>query len=102
MANTRAFEIPACGALQIADRRRDLLALFREGEEFLGFSSGEELRSVVETALADEALRRNIAAAGRRAVLDGHTYDDRVRVLTGEARAPALPEASGAARGRAA
>lgn len=103
MANTRAFEIPACGALQIADRRRDLLSLFREGEEFLGFSSGEELRCVVETALADEALRRNIAAAGRRAVLDGHTYDDRVRVLLGEARAPALPGASGrTARGRAA
>ena len=103
MANTRAFEIPACGALQIADRRRDLLAVFREGEELLAFSSGEELRCVVETALADEALRRNVAAAGRRAVLAGHTYDDRVRVLLGEAQAPALPGAAdGMAHGRAA
>ena len=91
MANTRAFEIPACGALQIADRRRDLLAIFREGEEFLAFSSGEELRCVVETVLHDETLRRNVAAAGRRVVLAGHTYDDRVRVLCGEARGPALP-----------
>ena len=91
MANTRAFEIPACGAAQIADRRRDLLSIFRDGEEFLGFSSGEELRCVVETALADETLVRHVAAAGRRAVLAGHTYDDRVRVLTGEVEAPAVP-----------
>ncbi|HEV8199369.1 MAG TPA: glycosyltransferase [Candidatus Polarisedimenticolia bacterium] len=91
MANTRAFEIPACGALQIADRRRDLQALFREGEHWLGFSSGEELRAVIETALTDESLARRIAAAGRRAVLNGHTYADRARVLLGEAEAFALP-----------
>ena len=91
MASTRAFEIPACGALQIADRRRDLEALFREGEHWLGFSSGEELRAVAETALADEALRRRVAAAGMRAVLQGHTYAHRARVLLGEAEAMALP-----------
>jgi spore maturation protein CgeB len=91
MASTRAFEIPACGALQIADRRRDLQTLFREGEHWLGFSSGEELRAVAETALSDDALARRIAAAGMRAVLAGHTYADRVRVLLGDAAAPALP-----------
>jgi spore maturation protein CgeB len=101
MANTRAFEIPACGALQIADRRLDLAALFREGEHWLGFSSGEELRAVVETALGDEAMARRIAAAGRRAVLDGHTYADRARVLLGEAQPLALPRPA-ASRGRAA
>jgi spore maturation protein CgeB len=101
MANTRAFEIPACGALQIADRRRDLATLFREGEHWLGFSSGEELRAVVETALSDESMARRIAAAGRRAVLNGHTYADRARVLLGETQPFALrsPEAW---RGRAA
>ncbi|HET8945779.1 MAG TPA: glycosyltransferase [Candidatus Polarisedimenticolia bacterium] len=91
MANTRAFEIPACGALQIADRRRDLQAIFREGEHWLGFSSGEGLRAVVETALADASLARRVAAAGRRAVLHGHTYADRARVLLGEAEPFALP-----------
>jgi spore maturation protein CgeB len=103
MANTRAFEIPACGALQIADRRRDLAALFREGEHWLGFSTGEELRAVVETVLGDESMARRIAAAGRRAVLNGHTYADRARVLLGEAQAPALPGAGvEASSGRAA
>jgi spore maturation protein CgeB len=101
MANTRAFEIPACGALQIADRRRDLQSLFREGEHWLGFSSGEELRAVVETALADESMARRIAAAGRRAVLAGHTYADRARVLLGEAEPFALPGPA-ALRGKAA
>ncbi|HYV18130.1 MAG TPA: glycosyltransferase [Verrucomicrobiae bacterium] len=99
MANTRAFEIPACGALQIADRRRDLQAIFREGEHWLGFSSGEELRAVVETALFDESLARRIAAAGRRAVLNGHTYADRARVLLGEAQPLALPGPAAASTG---
>jgi spore maturation protein CgeB len=94
MANTRVFEIPACGALQIVDRQRDILRLFREEEEFLGFGSGEELRVRVEQVLADPAAFRGIASAGRRTVLSEHTYVDRVRVLLGEtAFAPDLVDA---------
>jgi spore maturation protein CgeB len=91
MANTRVFEILACGAPQITDRQRDVLALFREGEHLLAFSSGEELRARVEEALADPDRMRAIASAGRRAVLAAHTYVDRARVLLGEAASPALP-----------
>lgn len=91
MANTRVFEILACGALQIADRQRDVLTLFREGEHLLAFSSGEELRARVEEAIADPERMRAIAAAGRRAVLAGHTYADRARVLLGEKPALSLP-----------
>jgi len=87
MANTRVFEIPACGALQIVDRQRDVLALFHEGTELLAFAGGDELRARVEEALGDPDRARTIAAAGRRAVLARHTYVHRARVLLGEAPA---------------
>src|SRR5262245_56198886 len=94
MANTRVFEIPACGALQIVDRQRDILRLFREEEEFLGFGSGEEMRARVEQVLEDPYAFRGIAGAGRRTVLSEHTYADRARVLLGEtAFAPDLVDA---------
>jgi spore maturation protein CgeB len=92
MANTRVFEIPACGALQIVDRQRDVLALFREGTELLAFSDGDELRARVGEALSDPERARAIAAAGRRAVLAHHTYAHRARVLLGtSSAAPDLP-----------
>jgi spore maturation protein CgeB len=103
MANTKVFEILACGALQIVDRQADAMRLFRDGEHLVAFSSGEELRARVEAALADPARARVVAEAGRRAVLAGHTYADRARILLGEtvfaAHAPA-PLAAVAAGGR--
>jgi spore maturation protein CgeB len=85
MANTKVFEILGCGALQVVDRQMDAMRLFREDEHLLAFSSGEELRARVEQVLADPARARAVAQAGRRAVLAGHTYADRARVLLGEA-----------------
>jgi spore maturation protein CgeB len=81
LANTRLFEIFGCGAFQVVDRQGDVLRLFRDGQEFSGFSSGDELRAAVETALRDEDRRRAVAASGRRAVLAAHTYEQRARML---------------------
>jgi spore maturation protein CgeB len=97
MANTRLFEILGCGAPQIVDRPPDAKRLFRDGEHLLGFSGGEELRARVEEVLADPARARALGQAGRRAVLAGHTYADRARVLLGEA-VFALPAAATATR----
>ena len=103
MANTKVFEILGCGALQIVDRQRDAMLLFRDGEHLLAFSGGEELRARVEEALADPERARAVAAAGRRAVLARHTYADRARVLLGETVfatcAPTRPLAAVAATG---
>ncbi len=113
MANTRLFEIFGCGALQVVDRQGDLLRLFKDGQEFCGFSGGEELRAVVEEALRDSDRRREVAARGRRAVLAAHTYEHRARTLldpaadgfdlrgipdSGSARDPAAIEAARGAR----
>ena len=82
LANTRVFEILACGALQIVDRQGDVLRLFREDEHVLAYSSGEELRDCVERALSDPSLRQAVAARGREEVLAHHTYEHRARCLT--------------------
>jgi len=77
LANTRVFEILACGAFQVVDRQGDILRLFKEGEHLAAYSSGEELRERVEEALRDEGLRRSVAARGRAEVLARHTYEHR-------------------------
>ena len=92
MANTRSFEILGCGACQVVDRPGDLLRLFREGEELLCFTGGEELRARVEEALADEGLRRRVGAAGREAAMARHTYGHRARHLCDPAAAGTEPE----------
>ena len=98
LANTRAFEILACGAYQVANRQGDLLRLFRDGEHLATFSGGDELRARVEEALRDEDRRRAIAERGRAAVLASHTYLHRARALLDPAfRGMALPSRAGAA-----
>ena len=110
LANTRVFEILACGAFQVVDRQGDVLRLFKEGEHVAAFSSGEELRARVEDALGDEDLRRSVAARGRAEVLARHTYEHRALHLADPecagqdaaaavARAVAGPAGVSAARG---
>jgi len=81
LANTRVFEILACGAYQVVDRQGDVLRLFTEGQHLAAFSSGEELRAQVEKALRDDHLRESVARRGRAEVLARHTYEHRARRL---------------------
>lgn len=84
LANTRVFEILACGgACQVVDRQGDVLRLFKDGEHLITFRSGEELRARVEAALLDQEASRALAARGRAAVLAAHTYGHRARTLLG-------------------
>jgi spore maturation protein CgeB len=81
LANTRVYEILACGAYQVVDRQGDVCRLFKEGEHLAAFSSGEELRARVEEALQDDGLRSVVAGRGRAEVLARHTYEHRARRL---------------------
>ena len=87
LANTRVFEILACGAYQVVDRQGDILRLFKDGEHLALFSSGDELRARVEEALIDEGRRRDVARRGREEVLARHTYADRARAVGGASAA---------------
>jgi spore maturation protein CgeB len=89
LANTRVFEILACGAYQVVDRPGDVLRLFSDGEHLRTYGSGEELRARVEEALRDDDLRERIAGRGRAEVLARHTYAHRATRLLGPTPASA-------------
>ena len=76
--NPRAFEVAACGAFQLVDRRRDLAKAFADGRELATYGSAAELREQVVRWTADPEGRRKVALAGQRRVLAEHTYEHRL------------------------
>ena len=81
--NPRTFELAACGAFQLTDRRALLGELFRTGEgaaeqELATFSHESQLRNRIEYYLAHPDERRRIALRSRQRVLAEHTYELRM------------------------
>ena len=82
-ASPRIFEALACGAFVLTDRQRDVLSLFKDGEHLVAFADRADLVRKVVYFLDHADERRRIAEAGRREVLNHHTYEHRVlRLLT--------------------
>lgn len=80
----RCFEIPASGALMLAERTDDLVSMFTPGDEADYFSSPQELGEKLDLYLRDEARRLAVAASGhRKVVAAGHDVRSRMRMLTG-------------------
>jgi hypothetical protein len=78
----RCFEITATGTLMLSEYTPDLATLFREGEEADFFRSSGELVEKVEFYLADDEVRRRVAAAGlRRVHADGHDVTSRMQEM---------------------
>ena len=77
---TRTFEIPACGALLLADRTEEHRGFFEEGREAEFFSSADELVDKAAFYASHESERARIAAAGRaRCLSSGYAYIERLR-----------------------
>ena len=69
----------ACGALVISDATGDLERKF--GGAAVTYETREELHALVERFLADPAERAARGEAGRRVVLEQHTFARRADVL---------------------
>jgi spore maturation protein CgeB len=81
--NPRTFEVAACGGFQLVDRVQGLEKLFAPGREIAVFASEGELLEMARHYLANPEERARIAQAGRRRVLNEHTYYHRMeRMLT--------------------
>jgi GT2 family glycosyltransferase/2-polyprenyl-3-methyl-5-hydroxy-6-metoxy-1,4-benzoquinol methylase/tetratricopeptide (TPR) repeat protein len=81
--NMRVFEALAGGSLLVTNELADngQPELFRDGEHLVTYTDAEELLDKVAYYLEHDEERERIAAAGRRAVLEGHTYLHRMRTI---------------------
>ena len=77
----RVFEALACGAPLLCAPWQDVEHLFRPGEDYVVAESGAEMKSAIRTLLRDEAARRQIAANGRKTILQRHTCAHRAAQL---------------------
>ena len=80
--NPRTFELAACGAFQLVDRRELMPELFTD-DELAGFSNIEELLEKIDYFLARPEERAAFAERGRQRVLRDHTYHKRMETLIG-------------------
>jgi spore maturation protein CgeB len=78
--NPRTFEIAACGAFQLTDRRELLPELYGP-EEAATFSDLDELREKILYYAARPEERAAVAARARRRTLAEHTYAARMKSL---------------------
>ncbi|WP_231934170.1 glycosyltransferase [Geobacter sp. DSM 9736] len=78
--NPRTFEIAACGAFQLVDRRSLLPELFEENEIEV-FSSLVEARDKIDRYLRNANARREVAERGQLRVIAEHTYERRMEEL---------------------
>lgn len=78
--NPRAFELAACGAFQLVDKRSLLSELFTS-DEVVCFRQAEDVPRLIGEWLTDTDARDAHAEASRRRVLRDHTYRHRVQDL---------------------
>jgi len=80
-ANMRVFEILGCGAFQIIDKKRDVLALFNPNEHLVVYENIDDLKSLILYYLKNEDERKRIAENGKRIALEKHTYKHRIEEM---------------------
>jgi hypothetical protein len=75
---TRSLEVPALGGLLCAQRTSEHLAMYEEGKEALFWDDADECAQLCRKVLADEGLRRRIAAAGHARIRRNGHYNETI------------------------
>ena len=75
--NPRTFEIAACKAFQLVDRRTLINEIFTNSE-MVTFATIEDLRKLIDKFLANDDERKEYAERAYRKVLTYHTYTHRI------------------------
>ncbi|MGE4193460.1 MAG: glycosyltransferase [Pseudodesulfovibrio sp.] len=78
--NPRTFELAACGAFQLVDKRTLMDELFAD-DELASFSSIDELREKIDYFSSRPEERQKYAERARARVLKDHTYACRMNEL---------------------
>lgn len=85
-SHERVFTSLACGALPITSNSRYIGEMFQDGEDLVLYSSAnwDAVNVQVDSLLANEKRRKEMAAKGRAKVMKEHTWDRRVEQLLNE------------------
>jgi len=76
--NERTFKIPACGGFEITDDVACISKYFKEGEEIIIAKDKNDWFDRIEFYIRNPDKRLRIIKAGRKRVLQDHTYHNRV------------------------
>ncbi len=79
--NERTFKIPACGGFEITDDVACIRRYFRAGEEMVIARNRDDWFEKIAYYLKNPDKRLPIIEAGRKKVLEHHTYHNRVQQL---------------------
>jgi spore maturation protein CgeB len=79
--NSRAFELAAAAACQVADFKEDLATLFKPGEELLVYRELAELGRLLDHYVARPEEARAIGTNARRRALAEHTLRHRIEEM---------------------
>ncbi len=77
--NTRTFDIPACGAFEMVDYKKNVEKHFKIDKEIVTFKNIKELKSKIDFYLKNEGLRKTISGRGKQKVLNEHTWGHRIK-----------------------
>lgn len=90
--NPRTYEVAACGAFQLVDKRTLLGESFAK-DELATFTSLSDLKEKIAYYIKHDEERNEIAAKGRARVLAEHTYEHRMQCIIDftAARIPGWP-----------
>jgi spore maturation protein CgeB len=72
--NTRTFDIPACGAFEMVDYKKNVEMHFEVDKEIVTFKNINELKSKIDYYLKNDDLRKTISKRGKQRVLNEHTW----------------------------
>ncbi len=79
--NVRLFEATGVGTFLLTDFKDNLHTLFDLDREVVAWRSIDECIEKIDRYLADDAARKEIAAAGQRRTLKAHNYRERTRAI---------------------
>ncbi len=79
----RCFELMAFGIPAVMNRVPDLMRMFKDREDFLGFDTEDEAVAMIHALLNDPEWAEQVGAAGRKAV-EPHTWDARIEQILEE------------------
>ncbi len=80
----RSFEILGAGGFLLSNYQADYADCYTDGEDYVSFSSREDMLDKIEYYLSHEKERAQIAANGLKTTMDNHTYAHRLKIMLEE------------------